>query len=98
MQWKNFASWLIVGGLVFGGFALLWRLSDCFARIGLDGGRPLYFVLLLATWLLGFINALGSRQGCVGEHAREAYPVRDRCCARDAATGRLLHPPRGGLE
>src|SRR4051812_21981676 len=26
VQWKNFASWLIIGGLIFGGFALLWAL------------------------------------------------------------------------
>ena len=26
IQWKNFASWLLVGGLVFVGLALLWAL------------------------------------------------------------------------
>jgi uncharacterized membrane protein len=24
LQWKNFASWLIVGGLLLGGVALVW--------------------------------------------------------------------------
>jgi uncharacterized membrane protein len=28
IQWKNFASWLIPGALVFGGFALLWAIID----------------------------------------------------------------------
>ena len=28
IQWKNFASWLLVGGLVFGGFTLLWAAID----------------------------------------------------------------------
>ena len=65
LQWKNFASWLIVGGLVFGGFALLWALIGLF-RADRRGGRPiLYFVLLLATWGLGFINAL--------VHAQDAW-------------------------
>ena len=26
IQWSNFASWLIAGGLVGGGFAMLWAL------------------------------------------------------------------------
>jgi uncharacterized membrane protein len=65
VQWKNFASWLIVGGLVFGGFAVLWALIGLF-RSDQRGGRPtLYFVLLLATWVLGFINAL--------IHAKDAW-------------------------
>lgn len=64
IQWKNFASWLIVGGLVFGGFALLWALVELIR--GERGGRPiLYFLLLLATWILGFINAL--------IHAKDAW-------------------------
>jgi uncharacterized membrane protein len=58
IQWKNFASWLIAGGLVFGGFALLWALIGLF-RADQRRGRPaIYFVLLLATWFLGLINAL----------------------------------------
>jgi uncharacterized membrane protein len=65
VQWKNFASWLIVGGLVFGGFALLWALIGLFGA-GRRGWRPtVYFVLLLATWILGFINAL--------VHAKDAW-------------------------
>ncbi|MFN3725675.1 MAG: DUF2231 domain-containing protein [Allosphingosinicella sp.] len=57
IQWKNFASWLIVGGLVLAGFALLAAL------IGLVRGRSgrrriIYVLLLLAAFLLGFVNAL----------------------------------------
>lgn len=56
VQWLNFASWLIAGGLVFGGIALLWATL---AMIRSRGARPtLYFLLLLATWVLGFIDAL----------------------------------------
>lgn len=65
VQWTNFASWLIAGGLVFGGFALLWALIDLF-RADRRGARSLvYVLLLLATWVLGFIDAL--------VHAKDAW-------------------------
>src|SRR3546814_4789447 len=58
VQWTNFASWLIVGGLIFSGLALLWAFIELL-RADRRGERPLvYFLLLLATWVLGFINAL----------------------------------------
>lgn len=64
VQWTNFASWLIAGGLVFGGLALLCAVIDLFRAD--RGGRPLvYVLLLLATWTLGFINAL--------IHAKDAW-------------------------
>jgi uncharacterized membrane protein len=62
VQWKNFASWLIVGGLVFGGFALLWALIDLFRA---DKRRRLYFFVLLASWGVGFVDAL--------VHAKDAW-------------------------
>jgi len=65
IQWSNFASWLIAGGLVFCGFALLFAIVNLL-RARPRAGRPLvYFLLLLATWILGFINAL--------EHAKDAW-------------------------
>jgi uncharacterized membrane protein len=66
IQWANFASWLIAGGLLMGGFALLWALIDVF-RFGRAARRhaAIYFVVLLAMWVLGFINAL--------VHAKDAY-------------------------
>jgi uncharacterized membrane protein len=58
VQWKNFSSWLLVGGLVHCGFAMLWALIDV-VRIGWRARmQTTYFLLLLATWVLGFINAL----------------------------------------
>ena len=58
IQWKNFASWLIPAGLVFAGFALLWTVIEML-RADLRGQRPyIYFLVLLAAWILGFINAL----------------------------------------
>ena len=65
VQWKNFASWLIVGGLVFAGLALLWAIIDAL-RVDLRGGsRWLYPLLLLATFVAGFVNAL--------VHAKDAW-------------------------
>jgi uncharacterized membrane protein len=59
IQWTNFASWLLVGALVFAGFALLWALIDLLRADRSWAGRPLiYFLALLAAWIIGFINAL----------------------------------------
>jgi uncharacterized membrane protein len=60
IEWSNFASWLNAGALVVGAIALLCALVERW--------RPLSYVLvLLATWILGFINAL--------IHARDAWAV-----------------------
>lgn len=64
IQWKNFASWLLVGGLVMGGFALLWAAIEAF-RARWRGRRLIYFLLLLAAWILGFADAL--------VHAKDAW-------------------------
>ena len=64
-QWSNFASWLIAGALVFGGCALLAALIALLRRR--TGRRALYFLLLLATWGLGFVDAL--------VHAKDAWAM-----------------------
>lgn len=67
IQWSNFAAWLIAGGLVCCGLALLFGLVNL-VRAEHKGGRAtLYFVLLLATWVLGLVNAF--------EHAKDAWAV-----------------------
>ncbi|GAB3304111.1 membrane protein [Luteimonas notoginsengisoli] len=67
IQWSNFASWLLAGALVFAGCALLWAVIELF-RGERRGGRPLLdALLLLATWVLGFIDAL--------VHARDAWAI-----------------------
>lgn len=67
IQWSNFASWLIAGALVFCGLALLFAVVNLI-RAHSKSGRPLiYLVLLLATWVVGFINAL--------EHAKDAWAI-----------------------
>lgn len=67
IQWSNFASWLIAGALVFCGLALIFAVVNLI-RAHSKSGRPLiYLVLLLATWVVGFINAL--------EHAKDAWAI-----------------------
>lgn len=67
IQWSNFASWLIAGALVFAGCALLWALIDLFRAGRRRRHGVLYFVLLLAAWVLGFVNAL--------VHAKDAWAI-----------------------
>ena len=64
IQWQNFASWLIVGGLVFSAVAVLFSL------FGLRGavrtrGSAIYALVVVAMWVIGFFNAL--------MHARDAW-------------------------
>lgn len=63
IQWTNFASWLITGGLFFGGCALLWAIATLVFSARHSGFT--YPILLTLTWLLGFINAL--------VHAKDAW-------------------------
>ena len=66
VQWANFSSWLIAGGLFVGAFAVLWALVNLFRRGPARKGRlAVYFVVLLAMWGLGFVNAL--------VHAKDAW-------------------------
>ena len=68
LQWSNFASWLNAGALLFAGAALLWAVIDFF-RADIARGRrdALYLLVLLTTFVLGFINAL--------VHAKDAWAV-----------------------
>jgi uncharacterized membrane protein len=65
IQWNNFASWFIVGGLVFAGFALLFTVIDLCRADRRARGLLLYGAVILAAWLIGFFNAL--------MHARDAW-------------------------
>ncbi|QOY95766.1 hypothetical protein IM543_07995 [Massilia sp. UMI-21] len=65
IQWTIFASWLVAGGLLFSGLALVFALVSL-VRAERKAGRTLaYFVLLLVTWVLGLVNAF--------EHAKDAW-------------------------
>lgn len=66
IQWTNFASWLLVGAMVLAGFALLWALIDLLRADRSWRGRPLvYFLVLVAAFIVGFIDAL--------VHAKDAW-------------------------
>lgn len=67
IQWSNFASWLIAGGLFFSGLALLCAIISLFRPERRRAPAVLYVLLLLATWALGFINAL--------VHAKDAWAM-----------------------
>lgn len=69
IQWSNFASWLIAGGLVLSAIALLCAAfglvrssSSARRRSALANA-----LLLLVTWVIGFIDAL--------VHARDAWAM-----------------------
>ena len=66
IQWANFSSWLIAGGLLVGAFTVLWALVDLFRSAAARRRRAaIYFGVLLAMWVLGFVNAL--------VHAKDAW-------------------------
>jgi uncharacterized membrane protein len=67
IQWSNFASWLIAGGLVLAGLALLFALVNLLRTDRKAGRAVMYPVLLLVTWALGLVNAF--------EHAKDAWAV-----------------------
>ena len=59
VQWINFASWLNAGALVFLGAALLWAVIDFFrSDVARDRRSALYLMVLLTTFIVGFIGAL----------------------------------------
>jgi uncharacterized membrane protein len=59
VQWTNFASWLIAGGLVLTGVALLWAVIDIFrARATRARRGAVYLLLLTSTVVVAFINSL----------------------------------------
>ena len=59
IQWVNFAAWLIAGGLLIAGPALLWGAVDVL-RSSANRRRQglIYLTLLLSTFVVGVINAL----------------------------------------
>lgn len=65
IQWNNFASWLIVGGLICGGIALIFAIVDLARSTRRAQGVIAYAAILLTTWVVGFFDAL--------MHARDAW-------------------------
>lgn len=65
IQWNNFASWLIAGGLLFTGITLILAIIDAVRTRLRVRSRLVYTGLLLLTFVVGFINAL--------VHAKDAW-------------------------
>ena len=65
IQWSNFASWFLVGGLLSGAFTLVCAVVELFRPGWRAAGGALYFVVLLVTWIVGLVSAL--------MHARDAW-------------------------
>ncbi|MBN8726267.1 MAG: hypothetical protein J0H15_01000 [Xanthomonadales bacterium] len=63
IQWSNFASWLLIGAMVLATIALVCAIVDL-SR----GARGLLYILVLAaTWIVGFFDAL--------HHGRDAWGI-----------------------
>jgi uncharacterized membrane protein len=58
VQWTNFASWLLAGALLLSGCALLWSSVNMLRPARRLRRTWVTFLLLLATFIVGFINAL----------------------------------------
>lgn len=58
IQWSNFAQWLNAGGLLVGGFALVWAFVSALRNRRISRRPVFYFLALLAAWCTGLINAL----------------------------------------
>ncbi len=64
IQWTNFSAWLIAGALVFGGLVIALALVEAVIDWRSSRRRPrfIYVGLLVATWVLGLINAFKHSQ------------------------------------
>lgn len=65
-QWANFASWLLVGAMVFTGLGLLWAFIALLI-VRRWGWVALCFLLLLVTFVLGLLDNF--------EHAKDAWAI-----------------------
>lgn len=57
IQWKNFASWLLVAALVFCGLTALFALGALIRAGWRARSNAIYLLLLLAAFFLGLIDA-----------------------------------------
>jgi len=71
IQWTNFSQWLLAGGCLMGGFALLWAL----VLVARTGATPeeravrtravVYLLLLAVMWIAGLVNSF--------QHSRDGW-------------------------
>ena len=65
IQWNNFASWLVAGGLVVASVALVCAVAGVLNPRARTGAAVAYPLLLAVAWLVQLFNAL--------MHARDAW-------------------------
>lgn len=66
IQWTNFSQWLLAGGCLMGGLALLWAIVLAVTVRGSGRGRAvLYLVLLVVMWIAGLLNSF--------QHSRDGW-------------------------
>src|SRR5690606_41041659 len=57
IQWNNFASWLVSGGLVLAAIALVCAVVGVARRGSRTRRRVVYLLVLAAAWIVQFFNA-----------------------------------------
>lgn len=66
IQWTNFSAWLISGGLLGGGCALIWSIIALFRRRGSAKSRLAIVAVMLGLMVIaGLINAF--------QHSRDGW-------------------------
>lgn len=65
VQWTNFASWLVLGGVVFAGIVCVFALVGLLRSHRRDARSIAYVALVLALFVLGLLNSL--------VHAKDAW-------------------------
>jgi len=60
VQWKTFASWLIVDGLLFGGLTLLWSLIVLLRADRRSASLVVYVLLLVASGIFAASSGAAS--------------------------------------
>lgn len=66
IQWTNFSSWMIAGGCLMGGLALLWAIVLAATTSHAVRGRAvLYLLLVAAMFVCGLVNAF--------QHSRDGW-------------------------
>ena len=90
MQWSNFSSWAVAGGVAFAGTALVWSLIDL-ARGRRGVSRLVYSCALAVLCLLGLLNAFKHSQDGWSSVGAFGVALSALCCLLALAAGWLRY-------